>query len=143
MEDPSFLSPLKPYLEAFTEPDPARRLELLAKGLTPDAEICGPTRIFTGYAEISEKIVGFQKNWPECRLVLISGVVCFGNAGHIAKAIVNSKGSVLASGHSVVELAPDDRIRRVLAFWGPPPALPSSWPSLLTAAASPDGPSAA
>jgi hypothetical protein len=143
MEASSFLLPLKPYLEAFTERDPARRLELLAKGLTENAEICGPTRIFTGYAEISEKIVGFHKNWPECRLVLASGVVCFGNAGHLAKAIVNSKGSVLASGHSVVKLAADGRIARVLAFWGPAPALPESWPSLLTAAVVQGSPSAA
>lgn len=143
MESSSFLFPLKPYLEAFTERDPALRLNLLAQGLTPDAEICGPTRIFAGYAEISEKIAGFLKNWPECRLVLASGVVCFGNAGHIAKAIVDSKGSVLASGHSVVELAPDGRISRVLAFWGPAPALPESWPSFLTTAVVQDGPSAA
>ena len=143
MEASSFLLPLKPYLEAFTERDPARRQELLAQGLPADAEICGPNRIFSGYAEIAEKIVGFQKNWPDCRLVLTSGVVSFGSAGHLAKAIVNSTGLVLASGHSVVELAPDGRISRVLAFWGPPPTLPETWPMLLTAAVLPDGPSAA
>ena len=143
MEAQSFLLPLKPYLEAFVERDPRLRLELLTKGLAPEAEIWGPKRVFTGYAEISEKIEGFQKNWPDCRLVLSSGVIFFGNAGHFAKALINSSGSVLASGHSVVELEPGGRISRVLAFWGPSPALPAGWPSHLSVPVLPSSPSAA
>lgn len=128
MESSAFLLPLEPYLEAFAERDPARRLELLALGLTPGAQIWGPKRVFAGYAEISQKIEGFHKNWPECRLVISNGIICFDNAGHFAKAIVGPDDSVLASGHSVLELAPDGRIHRVLAFWGPHPDLPQSWP---------------
>jgi hypothetical protein len=143
MEAHSFLSPLKPYLEAFTEHEPARRLELLNQGLIPEAEIWGPKRVFAGYVEISEKIEGFQKNWPDCRLVLASGVICFGNAGHFAKAIADSKNSVLASGYSVAELAPDGRISRILAFWGPAPVLPESWPQVLAAPTALGGESAA
>ena len=124
MEAASFFRPLAPYLDAFVEKDASRRLALLAQGLVPHAEICGPTRIFAGYAEISEKIEGFHKNWPNCRLVVASGMVCFGNAGHFAMAIVSADGSILASGHSVVELAADGRIQRVVAFWGPPSAIP-------------------
>jgi hypothetical protein len=129
MEASAFFLPLQPYLDAFAERNPARRLDLLAKGLAPDAEIWGPVRVFAGYAAISEKIDGFHKNWPDCRLVLASGVICFRNSGHFANAIVGADGSVLASGHSVVELAEDGRIHRVLAFWGPQPALPESWPA--------------
>ena len=129
MEASSFFLSLKPYLDAFVESDSTLRLSLLQQGLTENAEIWGPRRVFTGYAEISEKITGFHENWPNCRLVLASGVVCFSNAGHFAKAIVSSDGSILASGHSVVELAQDGRISRVLAFWGPQPPLPESWPA--------------
>ena len=143
METSAFFLPLKPYLDAFVEHDSARRLALLEQGLTTNAEIWGPKRVFAGYAEVSEKIVGFQKNWPNCRLVLASGVVCFNNAGHFAKAIVGPDGSVLASGHSVVELAQDGRISRVLAFWGPPPPLPVSWPLRHSVQALRGGPSAA
>ena len=132
MESSAFLLALRPYLDAFVEHDSARRLNLLEQGLASNAEIWGPKRVFAGYAEISEKIEGFQRNWPDCRLVLASGVVCFNNAGHFAKAIVASSGSVLASGHSVVELAQDGRISRVLAFWGPQVALPESWPKHLS-----------
>ena len=128
MEASAFFLPLGPYLDAFVERDSTRRLILLEQSLQPDAEIWGPKRVFSGYAEVSEKIEGFHKNWPNCRLVLASGIVCFNNAGHFAKAIVGPDGSVLASGYSVVELAQDSRISRVLAFWGPQPALPASWP---------------
>ena len=133
MDASSFFRPLKPYLDAFVERDPAARLALLEQGLTPNAEICGPTRVFAGYAEISEKINGFHKNWAGCRLVVTSGIVCFSNAGHFAKAIVSEDGSVLASGHSVVELAADGRIDRVLALWGPQPPIPDDWPANLSA----------
>lgn len=143
MEAQSFLLPLQPYLEAFVERNPHRRLALLTKGLAPEAEIWGPKRVFAGYTEISEKIEQFQKNWPECRLVLSGGVIYFGNAGHFANAIITSTGSVLARGYSVVELEPGGRIRRVLAFWGPPPLLPEVWPSHLTVPVLPGGPSAA
>jgi hypothetical protein len=143
MEASAFFLPLKPYLDAFAEREPARRLDLLAKALAPDAEIWGPKRIFAGYVEISEKIEGFHKNWPDCRLVMASGTICFSNAGHFAMAIVGSDGSVLASGHSVAELAQDGRIRRILAFWGPQPALPESWPAHHSVPALRGGPSAA
>ena len=132
MDASAFLDPLKPYFEAFAEHDPVRRTELLTQSLTPDAEIWGPKRVFAGYAEISEKIEGFHKNWPGCRLVLTSGLNIFRNVARSGGAIVGADGSVLASGHAVMELAQDGRIRRVIAFWDPLPPLPESWPRQLS-----------
>jgi hypothetical protein len=129
MEVSDFLLPLQPYLDAFAEHNPARRLGLLEQAMTPDAVVEGPRRVFAGYVEISGKIEGFHKTWPNCRLVLANGIVCFRNIGHFANAIIATEGSVRASGHSVVELAQDGRIQRVQAFWGPPPPLPKSWPA--------------
>ena len=48
-------------------------------------------------------------------------------------AIVSADGSIAAGGHSVVELASDGRIDRVLAFWGPQSAIPDDWPARLSA----------
>ncbi len=131
MEHFAFLEPLEVYLEAFAEHDPVRRDELLGRCLTADAEIWGPKRVFAGYAAISEKIAGFHKNWPGCRLVLASGVNTFGNVARFAKAIVSPDGSVVASGQSVLELAPDGRISRVIPFWEALPPIPSPWPQHL------------
>ena len=131
IEPAAFLSALRPYLEAFAERDPDRRLELLARALTPDGEIWGPQRIFAGYAAVSEKIAGFHANWPGCRLVLASGMNAFGNVARFGKAIVRADGTVAARGESVVELADDGRIRRVVPFWEALPPLPADWPPQL------------
>jgi hypothetical protein len=131
MDDTAFLEPLKLYLEAFAEDDPALRLQLLSRALTPDAEIWGPKRVFAGYQEISDKIEGFHRNWPNCRLVLTSGANTFLNAARFGKAIVGHDGAILASGHSMMELADDGRIRRVIPFWEVLPPLPAEWPAHL------------
>ena len=77
MDDSAFFAVLRPYFEAFAEPDTTCRVELLRQALSPEAEIWGPKRIFAGYSEISEKITGFQANWPNCRLVLATGLNTF------------------------------------------------------------------
>jgi hypothetical protein len=128
MEAEAFLRPLLPYSAAFVERDAERRLALLAEALSPTAEIRGPKHVFTGYAEIAEKIAGFQRNWPECHLVLAAGVITFQSTCHFPMAIVSPDGCIRAAGHSVLELAADGRIQRILAFWGEHPSLPESWP---------------
>ena len=99
--------------------------------MTPDAQIWGPRRVFAGYPEISEKIEGFHKNWPECRLVLETGLNTFLNAARLGAAIIGNDGAVLASGQAVIELADDGRIQRVIPFWEPLPSLPADWPAHL------------
>ena len=64
LEHQALLKTLIAYHEAFAEPDPARRLELLGHSMTPDAEIWGPKRVFAGYEAISEKIERFHGNFP-------------------------------------------------------------------------------
>lgn len=133
MDADAFLRPLRPYMAAFVERDPERRLALLAYALTPGACIGGPSRAYTGHAEISGKIDGFQRNWPGCRLVLAGGLLTFENAAHFPMAIVGPDGEVRAAGHSVAELAADGRVQRVLAFWGTHPPLPVGWPAAFQA----------
>lgn len=133
METIQFLRALQPYMAAFVESNSERRLAFLTEALVPDAEIWGPSRIFAGYDQISEKIVGFQRNWPGCSLVLAGGLITFKNTCHFPKAIVGADGQVRAAGHSVAELAEDGRIERVLAFWGTHPSLPEAWPRRFTA----------
>ena len=143
MEPSAFLEPLEVYLEAFAEHDPVLRAELLARCLTADAEIWGPKCVFAGHAAISEKIAGFHKNWPNCRLVLASGINTFRNIGRFGNAIVAPDGSVAAIGQSVIELAQDGRIYRVLPFWEALPPIPDSWPRHLAQPTQREAPNAA
>jgi hypothetical protein len=99
--------------------------------------------VFAGYAAISEKIAGFHNNWPGCRLVLASGLNTFGNVARLGGAIVSSDGSVLAHGQSVIELAQDGRISRVIPFWEALPPIPDSWPQHLAVPVQREGSNAA
>ena len=84
--------------------------------------------MFAGYAQISEKIVGFHRNWPGCRLVLDTGLNIFLNSARIGGVIMGPDEVVRARGEALVELAPDGRIQRVIPFWEALPPLPASWP---------------
>ena len=131
MDESHFLKALKPYYEAFAEKDEATRLELLRTSMAADAEIWGPKQVFAGYEQISEKIAGFQKNWPGCRLALASGLNIFLNAARIDGAIVGPDDMVRARGEALIELALDGRIQRVIPFWDALPPLPANWPVAL------------
>ena len=128
MDASQFLRILQPYYEAFAEHDAGHRLELLRVAMTPDAEIWGPVRVFSGYAQVSEKISGFHRNSPGCRLVLDTGLNIFLNSARIGSAIVGLDGAARARGEAIIELASDGRIQRVLPFWEEFPPLPASWP---------------
>ena len=128
MDESQFLSVLKPYYEAFGEQEESNRLRLLRAAMTPEAEIWGPKRVFAGYEQISEKIVGFHRNWPGCRLVLDTGLNIFLNSARIGGVIMGPDEAVRARGEALVELAPDGRIQRVIPFWEALPPLPASWP---------------
>lgn len=131
MDEWQFVSVLKPYYEAFGEREQSKRLQLLRAAMTPGAEIWGPKRVFAGYEQVSEKIVGFHKNWPACRMVLDTGLNIFLNSARIGGAIVGPDEAVRARGEALVELAPDGRIQRVIPFWEGLPPLPPSWPRKL------------
>jgi len=128
----AFFDTLVVYLEAFAEHDPIRRGELLGRCFIADGEIWGPNRMFVGYAAISEKIAEFHINWPDCRLVLATGIVTFENVVRLGNALVGPDGAVRARGQTIFALAPDGRISRVVAFWEARlPSLPESWPAHL------------
>lgn len=128
MDEASFLRALEPYYDAFAERDRQKRLRLLAAAMTPDAEIWGPGRVFAGYEQISEKIDGFHRNWPQCRLVLTTALNIFLNSARLGGAIVGPADDIRAEGQAVVELAADGRINRVIPFWEALSALPVAWP---------------
>lgn len=127
MEAAAFLRVLEPYHAAFVERGLPRRLELLRQALAPTAQICGPSTVYTGHEAISGKIDGFQRNWPDCSLAMRAAPIVFGAAAHFPMALVGPDRAVRVEGHAVVELAPDGRIQRVLAFWGDHPPLPAGW----------------
>lgn len=138
MNTAKLLEVLEVYFEAFAEHDPIRRGELLARCLTPDCAIWGHSHVYAGYVAISEKIAGFHTNFPDCRLVLASGVMTFDNIARAANAIVRRDGSVVARGETVSEIAPDGRMCRIVPLWETElPPMPEFWPAHLAVQALP------
>jgi len=132
MNTSALLEVLEVYFEAFAEHDPIRRGGLLAQCLTPDCAIWGHSHVYAGHAAISEKIAGFHANFPDCRLVLASGLMTFDNIVRSANAIVRRDGSVVARGETVSEIAPDGRLCRIVPLWDTDlPPIPESWPAHL------------
>jgi hypothetical protein len=126
MEASVFESTLKVYHEAFAEEDKAKRIALLQRCMTPDAEIWGPQRLLKGYEAISEKIEGFHKRMRGARLLLASGLNVFESVARFRGAILNGDGTVRTEGEAVVLLAEDGRISKVFPFWEPVPPLPAT-----------------
>jgi len=132
MNPAKLLKVLEVYFEAFAEHDPIRRGELLVQSLTPDCAIWGHSHVYAGHVAISEKIALFHTNFPDCRLVLASGLMTFDSIVRAANAIVRRDGSVVARGESVSEIAPDGRLCRIVPLWETSlPLIPESWPAHL------------
>ena len=133
MNTSALLEVLEVYFEAFAEHDPIRRGELLAQCLTPDCAIWGHSHVFAGHVAISDKIAAFHTTFPDCRLVLASGLMTFDNIVRSANAIVRRDGSVVARGETVSEIAPDGRLYRIVPLWETNlPPIPESWPAHLS-----------
>ena len=129
---PAIVETLAIFHEAFAEHDPERRERMLVRCLTPDAEIWGHSQVFAGYAAISQKIAGFHRSFPGCRLVLASGLFVFENIVRSRGAIIGPDGSVIARSESVKAFARDGRIHRVVPLWETAfPPLPEGWPEHL------------
>lgn len=132
MNTSAILEVLAIHYEAFAERDAQRREMMLARCLTPDAEIWGHSQVFAGYSAISKKIAGFHNNFPNCRLVLASGLFVFDNIVRLSGAIIGPDGSVVARSQAVMEFASDGRIHRVVPLWEMElPPLPDGWPGHL------------
>lgn len=141
---PPVLEVLAIFYEAFAERDAERRAGMLARCLTPDAEIWGHSRVYAGYADISGKIAEFHDNFPDCRLVLASGLFAFDSIVRLGGAIVDPAGTVVARSETVMKFADDGRIHCVVPLWDMElPPLPDGWPEHLAVPKSPRAPDAA
>ena len=111
---------LAAYDSAWNEPDPAVRAQLLARSLAEDAELVDPTRgRFNGREAINERIAGFSARFPGAQLTLTSGVDEHNGFARYTWAINAADGSLILEGIDVVERDDDNRLRRVVMFFGP------------------------
>ena len=112
------------YDAAWNEVDPAARTSQLERSLSDDAELVDPTGHYRGRAAVAERIAGFGDRFPGARVTITSGVDTHHGFARYSWRITGVDGSMLLEGLDVVEQsAHDDRLRRVVMFFGAlPPA---------------------
>ena len=109
------------YLAAWSETDPTRRAEVIARVWAPDGRLIGPPLAAQGHAGIGEMAAALQGQFPGHRFRRASGVDAHHNQLRFAWELVSPDGAVVLSGLDVGELTEDGRLLRIAGFFGPLP----------------------
>jgi len=120
---------LRAYTEVWSEPDPARREELLMRCWSEDSEIIGPGYYFKGTRAVLAEVERFQRHERGSTIVLTSAFDAHTNWVRFTFALLGPDGATVNEGWDIVELAADGRIARVVSFWGALPQVPDHLPT--------------
>lgn len=109
------------YCTAWSDPDPARRREILAALWAEGATYTDPTVHATGLDELLGHIDAVVAGRPGARVVRTSAVDAHHGLARFAWRVVLADGTELPEGLDLAELTADGRIRRIIGFFGPLP----------------------
>ena len=105
------------YGEAWTEPDPARRLALLERAWAPDAVYCDPLALVQGRQALSEHIGQTQDGLQGGRIEVTAEAVRHHDSAHFPWALRDAAGATVMTGFDVVQLDDEGRITRLTGFF--------------------------
>jgi hypothetical protein len=128
-DQPSIEDVLRAYIEVWSEPDPERQRELLRACWTEESEIFGPQYYFKGTDAVVDEVARIHRDHPGFHPVVTSGLDQHGHWVRFGIAVLNPSGAKVQEGWDVVELDAQQKIRRVVTFWGVLPPVPSHWPA--------------
>jgi hypothetical protein len=111
------------YAAAWNEPDEKARRVLLERSWTDDGVYCDPTARAEGRAALVGHIGGFHAQRPGHRIEMRSGVDEHDGMLRFAWRMVGPDGAVLLDGMDFGELAVDGRLKLIVGFFGPFPAV--------------------
>jgi hypothetical protein len=111
------------HLDAYSEPDAARRDPLVAEVWAEDGVLVDPPIDGAGWAGISAMADAVQAHYPGHRFQRTSGIDAHHGFARYAWDLVGPDGAVAIGGVDVVELTDDGLIRRIVGFMGPIPPL--------------------
>ena len=115
-------STIDTYLDAYGEPDAARRDELIARVWAEDGHLVDPPLVGSGRTGISEMAATVQSHYPEHTFARTSGVDEHHSFVRYEWDLVAPDGTIALSGLDVAEIGDDGLLRRVVGFLGPIPA---------------------
>ena len=105
------------YLTAYSEIDPARRLELIQQVWARDGQLIDPPLDATGHDAISDMAAAVQDQFPGHRFRRSSDIDAHHGFARYAWDLVAADGTVTASGIDIAEID-DGHLRRVVGFFG-------------------------
>jgi hypothetical protein len=111
------------YLDAYGEPDPVRRDRLIAEVWAEDGQLIDPPLDAAGREGISAMAATVQSLYPGHTFRRTSSVDEHHGFARYEWVFVAPDGTEAATGVDVVETDEDGRLRRVVGFMGPIPAL--------------------
>ena len=111
------------YGAAWNEPDEAKRRALLEQSWTNDGVYTDPQSHAEGRDALLALIAGFQAQAPGARIAATSHADEHHGKLRFTWKMLGADGSTVIEGIDFGELAPDGRIKRIVGFFGPPPAL--------------------
>lgn len=106
------------YLAAWTEPDAARRLDLVEQLWEPDGRLIDPPLAAEGRTGISDLFAAFQAQFPGHTFRRTSAVDAHHEQFRFAWELVAPDGSVALAGLDVGETGAEGRLRRITGFFG-------------------------
>jgi len=109
---------IEKYDRAWNTADDDERRRLLEEALTEDCEMVEPRGRFRGRDAIIERITGFSRRFPGAKVTITTNVDEHNGFVRYGWLIVDGEGSPVLDGIDVVERAADERLRRVVMFFG-------------------------
>ncbi len=109
------------YLEAYGEPDSARRVALIERVWAVDGQLIDPPLDATGHSAISDMAAAVQAQFPGHAFRRTGEIDAHHGFARYGWELVAADGNVTIGGMDVAELDAS-RLRRVVGFFGDLPA---------------------
>jgi hypothetical protein len=107
------------WIEAYGEPDAARRKELIGRVWSADGRLVDPPLDGEGHSGINDMADAVQAQFPGHTFRRTSRVDGHHNFARYEWTMLAPDGTPVLSGLDVAELAEDGMLRRVVGFFGP------------------------
>ncbi|MGQ9426654.1 nuclear transport factor 2 family protein [Gilvimarinus sp. F26214L] len=107
------------YIDAWCEPDPALREQLLERAWSEDGTYTDPTAHVAGRRELVDHIGRVFQHFPNVRLELTSGIDAHHDKLRFTWRMVLADGKVFAEGVDFGVLSPNGKLHQIVGFFGP------------------------
>jgi mannose-6-phosphate isomerase-like protein (cupin superfamily) len=120
---PSIDETVDAYMAAWNETDEGKRRRLLEAAWTDDGTYTDPQSDVAGREALIALIGGMHSRMPGARIDVTSKTDVHHDKLRFAWKFVSGDGSMTIEGIDFGELAEDGRLKKIVGFWGQPPAL--------------------